>query len=104
MSMAKDTKKGRGGGELCCRLFHHPPMQRRQFIVNPFGLLAAVWTGMLLLASLLHLQEFDANNPRVCFWFFAYLLFLAPQTMTQVWPWKASVLLLQIYAGRRTLQ
>lgn len=42
MSMAKETEKGRSGGELCCRLFHHPPMQRRQFIVNPFGVLAAV--------------------------------------------------------------
>ena len=107
--------------------------------------MAVVWTGMLLLASLLHLQEFDPNNPRVWFWFFAYLLFplwgawlawrdrasaqppvdspapawvsaifvvlgglfialaallfLAPQTMAQAWPWKASVLLLQIYAG-----
>lgn len=112
--------------------------------------MAAVWTGMLLLASLLHLGQFDAANPRVWFWFFAYitfplggawlawrdraalaaaaaapsvaapaprwmsalllvlgasfcalaaLLFLAPQTMQAAWPWKASVLLIQIYAG-----
>lgn len=111
--------------------------------------MATVWTGMLLLASLLHLGQFDAANPRVWFWFFAYitfplcgawlawrdraalsaraitaevapaprwmsallivlgvafcaiaaLLFLAPQAMQAVWPWKASVLLIQIYAG-----
>jgi hypothetical protein len=108
--------------------------------------MATVWTGMLLFASLLHLGQFDPANPRVWFWFFAYitfplcgawlawrdravlaaaaaaspaprwmtvtlsvlgvtfcglaaLLFLAPQTMLAVWPWKASVLLIQIYAG-----
>jgi hypothetical protein len=108
--------------------------------------MAAVWTGMLLAASLLHLELFDPANPRVWFWFFAYvtfplggawlawrdraavplataaepaprwmrallgalgiafcalaaLLFLAPQAMQAAWPWKASVLLLQIYAG-----
>ena len=112
--------------------------------------MATVWTGMLLLASLLHLGEFDAGNPRVWFWFFAYitfpicgawlawrdraavsaataaapeavpvprwmstllaalgasfcvlaaLLLLAPLAMQAAWPWKASVLLMQIYAG-----
>ena len=35
----------------------------------------------------------------VLFIVLAALLFLAPQSMAQVWPWKASVLLLQIYAG-----
>ncbi|HSV84232.1 MAG TPA: hypothetical protein VLK85_33945, partial [Ramlibacter sp.] len=113
--------------------------------------MATVWTGMLLLASLQHLGQFDPANPRVWFWFFAYvtfplggawlawrdrswwdrsslpvaavavqsplwarhilrvlglsfcalaaLLFLAPQTMQAAWPWKTSVLLIQIYAG-----
>jgi hypothetical protein len=37
--------------------------------------IAVVWTGILLLASLLHLGEFDPANPRVWFWFFAYILF-----------------------------
>ena len=37
--------------------------------------IAVVWTGMLLLASLFHLGEFDPDNPRVWFWFFAYVLF-----------------------------
>lgn len=37
--------------------------------------IAVVWTGTLLLASLLHLSEFDPANPRIWFWFFAYILF-----------------------------
>jgi len=111
--------------------------------------MAIVWTGMLLFASLLHLGQFDPANPRVWFWFFAYvtfplagawlawhdraaeavaanaaaaapvpgwvrttliafgasfcvlaaLPFLAPQAMLAHWPWKASLLLIQIYAG-----
>ena len=38
-------------------------------------LMAVVWTGMLLLVSLLHLAEFDFARPPVWFWFFAYLIF-----------------------------
>ncbi len=37
--------------------------------------MAAVWTGMLLAASLFHLAEFDPANPRVWFWFGAYIVF-----------------------------
>jgi hypothetical protein len=37
--------------------------------------MAAVWTGMLLLASLFHLGEFDPANPRVWFWFAAYIVY-----------------------------
>jgi hypothetical protein len=106
--------------------------------------IAVVWTGMLLLASLLHLGAFDPANPRVWFWFFAYILFppwgafliwrgrgetpfparpaptwmsvfflvqgiiccglalvllLTPEVMVALWPWKVTVLLVQIYAG-----
>lgn len=117
--------------------------------------MATVWTAMLLAASLLHLAQFEPANPRVWFWFFAYVafplagawlawrdrpalraaaaaaelsgaperrsamvamraalavfglgfcllavaLFVLPTSMLRVWPWKASELLLQIYAG-----
>jgi hypothetical protein len=37
--------------------------------------LAALWTGMLLLVSLLHLGEFDFGKPQVGFWFGAYAVF-----------------------------
>lgn len=37
--------------------------------------MAPVWTGMLLLVSLLHLDEFDWYHPPVWFWFFAYVLY-----------------------------
>lgn len=38
-------------------------------------LMAALWTGMLLLISLLHLREFDYSFIVVWFWFFAYITF-----------------------------
>jgi hypothetical protein len=37
--------------------------------------LAALWTGALLLASLLHLPEFDFGKPQVWFWLGAYAAF-----------------------------
>jgi hypothetical protein len=37
--------------------------------------MAAIWTGMLLLVSLLHLNEFDYSRPPVWFWFGAYIVF-----------------------------
>jgi hypothetical protein len=37
--------------------------------------LAALWTGMLLLVSLLHFGEFDVARPQVWFWFGAYAVF-----------------------------
>ena len=37
--------------------------------------MAAVWTGMLLLVSLLHLGEFDWARPPVWFWFAAYIVY-----------------------------
>ena len=37
--------------------------------------MAAIWTGMLLLVSLLNLTEFDAARPVVWFWFFAYIVY-----------------------------
>ena len=107
--------------------------------------MAAVWTGMLLLVSLFHLDNFDFGHTPVWFWFGAYiaypligawlgfayrdteppagaaavphwvraylaaqaiaclvlaaLLFFAAAWMTSLWPWKISVLLVQIYAG-----
>ena len=38
-------------------------------------IMAAVWTGMLLLVSLLHLGEFDYSRPPVWFWFGAYIAY-----------------------------
>ena len=38
-------------------------------------IMASVWTGMLLLVSLLHLAEFNFARPPVWFWFFAYIVF-----------------------------
>lgn len=37
--------------------------------------LAALWTGALLVASLLHLGEFDFGKPQVWFWMGAYAVF-----------------------------
>lgn len=37
--------------------------------------MAAIWTGMLMLVSLLHLKEFDFGHRPVWFWFFAYILY-----------------------------
>jgi hypothetical protein len=37
--------------------------------------MAAVWTGMLLVASLLNLGEFDYSRPPVWFWFAAYIVY-----------------------------
>ena len=37
--------------------------------------IATVWTGMLLLVSLLHWQAFDFSHTPVWFWFFAYIVF-----------------------------
>lgn len=37
--------------------------------------MAAIWTGMLMLVSLLHLKEFDFAHRPVWFWFFAYILY-----------------------------
>ena len=38
-------------------------------------LMAAIWTGMLLLVSLLHLNEFDYSRMPVWFWFGAYIAY-----------------------------
>lgn len=35
----------------------------------------AIWTGMLLLVSLLHLEEFNFHHEPVWFWFFAYIVY-----------------------------
>lgn len=37
--------------------------------------MAAIWTGMLMLVSLLHLAEFDFAKPQVWFWFAAYAVY-----------------------------
>lgn len=37
--------------------------------------MAAIWTGMLMLVSLLHLDTFDFSHRPVWFWFFAYAVF-----------------------------
>ena len=37
--------------------------------------LAAIWTGMLLLVSMLHLETFDFAKPQVWFWMGAYAVF-----------------------------
>ena len=37
--------------------------------------LAALWTGALLVVSLLHLGDFDFAKPQVWFWFGAYAVF-----------------------------
>jgi hypothetical protein len=37
--------------------------------------LAAIWTGMLLLVSMLHLDKFDFAKPQVWFWMGAYAVF-----------------------------
>lgn len=38
-------------------------------------LMAAIWTGVLLIVSLFHLDAFDYRGPRVWFWFFAYVVY-----------------------------
>lgn len=37
--------------------------------------MAAIWTGMLLLVSILHLPEFNYSQPQVWFWFGAYIVY-----------------------------
>jgi hypothetical protein len=37
--------------------------------------MAAIWTGMLLLVSVLNRSEFDFARPPVWFWFFAYIVY-----------------------------
>ena len=37
--------------------------------------MVAIWTGMLLVVSLLHLSEFDFSRRPVWFWFFAYIVY-----------------------------
>jgi len=84
--------------------------------------LAALWTGALLVASLLHLGAFDFGKPQVWFWMGAYAiypvwggwlyfvhaavclllaaaLFVLPQAATRIWPWAISPLLATLYAG-----
>ncbi|MEO8381868.1 MAG: hypothetical protein ABI779_19560 [Acidobacteriota bacterium] len=106
----------------------------------------AIWTGMLFVVSLLHLDEFDYSRLQVWIWFGAYFVYpliavwltwlyrgdtshpqpsaplsgwarnylnvqgivvtvlalallVAPGAMIPLWPWKATPLLLQIYAS-----
>ena len=48
---------------------------RRMAEVQVAVIMAAMWTGMLLLVSLLHLGEFDYSRPPVWFWFGAYIAY-----------------------------
>lgn len=106
----------------------------------------AIWTGMLFVVSLLHVNEFDYSRFQVWIWYGAYFLYpliamflawfhradtghppqgaplpnwartcliaqgivvtslalallLMPSEMISAWPWKATPLLLQIYAS-----
>jgi hypothetical protein len=43
--------------------------------VRTVVLMIAIWTGMLLLVSLLHLDAFDYSNRPVWFWFGAYIVY-----------------------------
>lgn len=108
--------------------------------------MVAIWTGMLFVVSLLHLDQFDPSRLQVWIWFGAYFaypliavwlawrhradtshpepsaplpawvrryltaqgalvtllalaLLVAPTAMMALWPWKATPLLLQIYAS-----
>jgi hypothetical protein len=108
--------------------------------------MVAIWTGMLLVVSLFHLDQFDHSRLQVWIWFGAYFayplialwlawlhradtthpqssgplprwvrsyltaqgaavtvlalaLLVAPAAMLDLWPWKATPLLLQIYAA-----
>ncbi len=55
-------------------MFGALPRVGRANVLVPLAM-TAVWTGMLLAASLFHLAEFDPANPRVWFWFAAYIVF-----------------------------
>ena len=82
---------------------------RRVAEVQVAVIMAAMWTGMLLLVSLLHLGEFDYSRPPVWFWFGAYIAYplmgawLAwarpptklPDTSAAVPPWARVVLAVQ---------
>lgn len=106
----------------------------------------AIWTGMLFVVSLLHVDEFDYSRSQVWIWYGAYFVYplialwlawrhradtghpagtaplpswartyltaqgivvtllalallVAPSAMISLWPWKATPLLLQIYAS-----
>lgn len=52
--------------------------------------MAAIWTGMLLLVSILHLPEFNYRQPQVWFWFGAYI----------VYPWAGARLFFAHRPGR----
>lgn len=113
--------------------------------VRAMVLVIATWTGMLLVVSLFHLDQFDFHHKPVWFWFFAYVVYpvlgfwwisryrgqnervagpvlplwaggcfralggvlvllalamlLAPQPVVNVWPWKITPLLVQIYSA-----
>jgi hypothetical protein len=119
---------------------------RRWIEVRAVVPLIAIWTGMLLVVSLFHLDAFDYSRTQVWIWFAAYLVYplyalwlmwrdrgapeerpegaplrpwvsgylwlqgaalvllalvllLAPEAMVPRWPWKATPLLVQIYAS-----
>jgi hypothetical protein len=52
-------------------------LARRWYEVRVVVPMCAVWTGLLLLVSLLYLPEFDWRKPQVPVWFGAYTLFPA---------------------------
>jgi len=119
---------------------------RRWYAVRVIVPMIAIWTGMLFVVSLLHLDAFDYSRLQVWIWFGAYFVYpliaiwlawlhradtghpesaallprwarsyltaqgsvvtllalallIAPTAMLVVWPWKATPLLLQIYAA-----
>ena len=119
---------------------------RRWYEVRVVVPMIAIWTGMLFIVSLFHLDEFDYSRLQVWIWFGAYFVYpvialwlvwfhradtahpaggaplsawarysligqgivvtmlalallLAPTAMIACWPWKATPLLLQIYAA-----
>ena len=48
---------------------------RRRTEVTIVAPMTSIWTGWLLVVSLLHLPEFDFNHTPVWFWFFAYIVY-----------------------------
>ncbi len=48
---------------------------RRQRDVRAMVILVTLWTGALLVLSLFHLEEFDAQHKPVWFWFGAYIVY-----------------------------
>jgi len=65
-------------------------LARHLYSVRIVTVIAAVWTGMLLVVSLLNLDQFDPALTPVWFWFFAYVVFPVAGAIVAWRHWRAS--------------